>query len=215
MMERARRVAWGWIAFFTLFTAFQFLRGKRLFDYAAYIVILAALLALNRRFTLPPVTVWCFGLATLAHAAGTIAFTYQGVPDVSLYHDLFLGGNYDLFTHFYGLALFTAGMLAWFFGHHKPTPLLVAMVALAMVGSGSLIEMAEYTGYRFFGFGWGAFAFGAGDNSANFGPWGDSITDQFANVAGIALGFLAWWLWSRRQKQPSLRQVSRISGDKP
>jgi len=196
-MERARRVAWGWIAFFALFTVFQFLRGKRLFDYVAYIIILAALLALNKRFTLPVVTVWCVGLATLMHALGTIAFTYQGVADVSLYHDMFFWGNYDLFTHCYGLALFSFGMLVWFYDHHKPTPLLVTVSALALIGSGALIEMTEFAGYRLFGFGWGAFAFGAGDNSANFGPWGDSMTDLYANLVGIAIGFLIWALWRR------------------
>ncbi len=205
-MERARQVAWGWIAFFALFTLVQAVRGKWLFDYAAYIAILGALLLFNKRFTLPSATVWCFGLATLMHALGTIAFTYHGVPDVSLYHDVFFGGNYDVFTHLYGLCVFTVGMLAWFFAHHKPTPLLRTTVFLAMMGCGAAIEMTEFAGYSLFGFGWGAFAFGAGDNSTNFGPWGDSMTDLYANLVGIALGFLVWWVLRSRVERKKKRR---------
>ncbi len=205
-MERARQVAWGWIAFFALFTIVQYLRGKFLFDYIAYIAIISALLLASRRFTVPTATVWCFGMATMMHAIGTIAFTYHGIPEVSLYHDMFFGGNYDLFTHFYGLCVFTVGMLIWFFEHHKPTPLLMFTVGLAMIGSGALIEMTEFAGYSLFGFGWGAFAFGAGDNSMNFGPWGDSMTDLYANLIGIMLGFFVWTLvtfYTRRTKAKS------------
>ena len=63
------------------------------------------------------------------------------------------------------------------------------MVAISiMVAFGAFIEISEYWGFRYIGFGESYLGFGAGDNSQNFGPWENSSLDTTLNFMG---GFLA------------------------
>ncbi len=192
----AKKTAWFWIIFYVLFTLFLYVfKGVKLYDFAVYILILVIILLVTKRIRVPAASVWLFGIATLPHVIGMIPFEINGEL-ISLYHHSNFVGNYDLMTHFVGLLFLTIGFLHFYY-HYNPrlSRLTVFLLFFALIGFGTMIEVSEYVGYRFFGFGWGLFQFGEGDNSTNFGPWGDSITDTIANIAGISTGFISYFLF--------------------
>ena len=60
----------------------------------------------------------------------------------------------------------------------------VIIAFLFVLATGAFVEILEYWGFIFVGFGEGYLGFGAGDNSQNFGPWENSSLDLTFNLAG-------------------------------
>lgn len=175
-----------WIVFYIVVAMLAFRSDERFFDLITYISIFIFILIIGRKINIPSVSVWFFGAATLFHIAGVFPFELDG-KTVSLYY---LYANYDILCHFGGFLLFCIGFLLLYYANHpNPSKFDIAIVLLALVGAGVLMEVSEYLGYRLFGFGEGYLRFGDGDNSANFGPWGDSMTDTISNILGIVSGF--------------------------
>jgi len=198
---RQKIIAWSFIAFYSLFTLYQFLFNDiKLFDYVIYICLLVVLLFFIKKVTIPSTAVLLFGLAPIFHTVGTIPFLLNG-QETSFYTDSFLGGNYDLLTHFMGFLMIALAVLQIYYANvaKKISSVVLFLLFFALIGVGTCIELAEFTGYRLFGFGLGAFQFGDGDNSMNFGPWGDSMTDTYANVLGIIVAFILFFRYKYRK----------------
>ena len=194
---KSKTVTWMWIIFYISIAAIIFRFDERFLDLVGYIPLFAFILVVGRKIEIPPVSVWLFGAGTLLHVAGIFPFKVDG-QTLSLYY---LYANYDILCHLFGFLLFCVGFLYVYYANHKnPSKLDIAIVLLALVGTGSFIEVSEYLGYRLFGFGEGYLRFGEGDNSTNFGPWGDSMTDSIANVLGILIGFVSYILINYRQR---------------
>ncbi|MFH1849152.1 MAG: hypothetical protein ABH879_03105 [archaeon] len=182
MLTNPRAILRFWILLYVLATLIIYLRGQLLYDYMVYVVMFALLLRFYRY--VPAFSAWTLGLGTLWHAAGVFPFQVSG-ETVTLYSHY---SQYDLFTHFCGFLMLTLGILHIYVSNHKRTRADIVILLVAVIGLGAVMEISEYLGYRFFGYGEGWIRFGDGDNSANFGPWGDSMTDSIANVAGVILG---------------------------
>lgn len=187
----SKSVVWGWIVFYALIAVFTFRSDERFADLITYTSLFVFILIAGRLIKIPSVSVWLFGAGTLWHVIGVFPFKLDG-KTVSLYY---LYTHYDILCHFAGFLLFSIGFLYLYSANRlNPSKLDIAIVLLALVGAGALIEVSEYLGYRLFGFGEGYLQFGDGDNSMNFGPWGDSMTDTLANIGGIISGFLVYYL---------------------
>lgn len=184
---KSKNIAWIWIIFYLLVAILIFRSDERFADLVTYVSIFVFILIVGRTIIIPSVSVWLFGAATLTHIAGVFPFNMNG-KEVSLYY---IYGNYDIFCHLFGFILFSIGLFCLYKANHKnPSKLDITIVLLALVGAGAIIEVSEYVGYRLFGIGEGYLKFGEGDNSNNFGPWGDSMTDSISNIAGILIGFI-------------------------
>ena len=183
---KSKTVAWIWIAFYIIVALLVFRSDERFADLITYVSIFIFILIVERVIKIPPASVWLFGAGTLPHIVGVFPFEIDG-KIVSFYY---LYANYDALCHFVGFCFFCIGFLILYYSNRtNPSKFDIALVLFALVGAGALIEVSEYIGYRLFGFGEGYLRFGDGDNSANFGPWGDSMTDTISNILGIVSGF--------------------------
>ena len=204
---KSKTIAWIWITFYVVVALFAFRSDERFVDLITYTIVFVFILILGRTIIMPSVSVWLFGTATLLHIAGVFPFNLDG-REVSFYY---LYANYDTFCHLLGFVLFSIGFLYLYYANHKgPSKLEITIVLFALIGAGAIIEVSEYVGYRLFGIGEGYLRFGDGDNSTNFGPWGDSMTDSIANIIGVLVGFISYILM--RHKIPlnnNIRPESR------
>jgi len=142
---------------------------------------------LHCKYDFPPFIAFLAGFIFIPHLVG-YAFLYNLA--LFQYHG-------DWIVHF--VASFIGSIVALYFLRVRLlteqrlwVPFFLAF-ALVITG-GTMVEIIEYWGFIFYGFGESYLGFGAGDNSQNFGPWENACLDMTFNVAGVLAG-LALYGW--------------------
>lgn len=194
----AKIILWSWISFYVSLGIIQHLfNNKPFWDYMPIVIFLLLLLHCQKIYGIPPLSAALIGSSALLHSLGTIPINWDG-EIISLYNSAFFLGNYDIISHFLSFVAAAYAILLFLMANGIRISLLsLAILLFVLAGMGAFIEMTEFASYYFFGYGWGVFAFGDGDNSSNFGPWGDSMTDSFANLLGILVGMVLFLASSR------------------
>lgn len=115
-----------------------------------------------------------------------------------LYEMVSLNYHGDWIIHFIG-----TGIAAIVFMYHirkinciKDRIIITTVIsfALTMTG-GTILELAEYWGFIFFGLGNSYLGFGVGDNSQNFGPWENASLDMTFNLIGAFVGLALYYVY--------------------
>jgi hypothetical protein len=163
-----------------------FLLQRRLiaFDAFSAVAIYSIIIYINRRYCVSIPSAIMTGLIFVPHLLGVLGL--YSYPIFNYHMDKVI----HIFTTFfasYSIMDFVAAR-KYFAGRIGGAFFIAVAVTMAF---GSCVEISEYWGFRFIGYGEGYLGFGAGDNSQNFGPWEDSSQDQTANLAGALLGGLA------------------------
>jgi hypothetical protein len=144
----------------------------------------------RKEIKFPAFAIFLFGLSIFFNTLGNFPFDFGNETRI-----LFSFEYYDILIHFFGFFLFTIGILIAYHSKYLRLDLIIFLsIVLALLGIGAIIEIFEYSGFVLFGFGSGWLMFGEGDNSSNFGPWGDTSTDMIANLMGILLGFAVYYV---------------------
>lgn len=199
-----RRLFLVWALFYLLISLYYLVTGINDFHIINSIALLVlSFLTRNLDWNIPRSAVWLFGLALLFNTLGV--FPIQISEDVANLYSL---EHYDTLAHLIGMMLFSLSVfLTYRYVQERLKVLHIGILFFALFGIGACLEITEYSGYRLFGYGAGWLRFGEGDNSTNFGPWGDSMTDMLANLIGITCGLLLLAIsvkvenfWNKRKK---------------
>ncbi|MBW2991828.1 hypothetical protein KY345_01260 [Candidatus Woesearchaeota archaeon] len=185
---KQRIVLWFFLVLYSLFALYElFFYGEQLYEYIFYGIFLIILIVKIKKLRIRTLTAVLIGLVPFLHTVGMIPFFVNG-EQITIYGTRFwFGYSFDFITHIFGFLIVTLIALQVIKNYRK-TALVIMFFAL--IGLGTCFELNEFYGYYVFGFGEGAFHFGEGDNSKEFGPWGDSMTDTVANILGIILGYV-------------------------
>ena len=133
------------------------------------------------------------GLAFLPHVLGVYG----------LYELASLNYHYDWIVHISTGIISTIAIMCFllhktYFEKKFMISFLIAIAVTSLFGS--VIEMSEYWGFRFIGWGEGYLGFGVGDNSANFGPWENSSLDTSFNLLGSVIALGVYFIFRKLKK---------------
>lgn len=169
------------------------------------------------RLTLPIFTIVILGHIT--HAMGV--FGWYSINPGPI--------QYDHITHLLGsigIALITYRFISQFMDEKpftKKNLLLLGTIFFAASGVGAIVELSEFLGYLFLGFGdAGALFFGAGDGviglegtdlmDAIGGGWINLGWDLTYNTLGVLIGMSIMWIshwWTKKEDEPLHSEVWR------
>ncbi len=136
----------------------------------------------------------------IALLAGLI-FVPHEIGVMGLYGNPFWNYNVDIIIHLVTAFLSTFVILSFMLQNFTKRFLFAALIAFTLtITIGSLLEAAEYWGFRTVGLGEGYLGFGEGDNSKNFGPWEDSSQDTTNNFLGSFFAILLSYLFFTLRK---------------
>ncbi len=157
---------------------------------------------ISRKYSLPPIFAFfmCFGL--FFHSIGFYKFIpYNEYYIGDLYGSALFYYNYDFFVHF--MAYLCAGIaLSSFLLPRLAVRRFFAcfIIVMALVGTGVMIEITEYTGFRYLGYGMGFMMYGEGDFTEDQGPWDNTILDMTCNLIGSIIGVSLFYFLYYRKK---------------
>ncbi|HLP80273.1 MAG TPA: hypothetical protein VK158_06555 [Acidobacteriota bacterium] len=188
-----RIILWIYLLGFLAFACVDVFFSKltALDNLTAVVLVLVALLV-GRKYRITKAAAICIGLVFVPNLLG-----HLGGYSLNIFEY-----NYDKIVHLF-TAFFTSISLFLFVRANSRKPRLYKIATLAFVMTiafGALVEVAEYWGFVFIGFGDGYLGFGSGDSGKNFGPWEDSSVDTTCNVAGSLVGVFAALLAIRIKK---------------
>ncbi|MBN1386173.1 hypothetical protein JW968_04330 [Candidatus Woesearchaeota archaeon] len=140
------------------------------------------LYAVRKKYQINPYLMVMGSLGILLHGLGTFGW-YSTEP---------FGIRYDHYTHFFGAFVFCLIVFNYLYetargnGISRGRKLFeIALFSIMIsLGFGSIIEITEYVGFRFFGPGEGILFYGTGD----FGEWQNTILDIIFNLIGALFG---------------------------
>ena len=181
---------WFFIIAYSAFGLYNFFAyGSQLYEYFFISVFFLVIFFRIKRFKLSSSIIILMALVPFLHTVAMIPFFVNG-EEFTIYNSQF-NYQFDFITHVAGFVIASLIALQIIYNKNKKVKVWVlTAVFFALIGLGACFEQCEFYGYYVFGFGKGTFHFGEGDNSANFGPWGDSMTDITANIIGIMIGYL-------------------------
>lgn len=152
---------------------------------AAGFCIFFFFIAIN--FIVRPFIAFMAGLIFMPHILGIMG----------MYELASLNYHYDWLVHFSSAFVSVIAILGFLLDNTKYTRKFFysSFIALAAtMAFGAVLELSEYWGFIFIGFGEGYLGFGAGDDSNNYGPWENSSLDSTLNLIGSFAGILIYGL---------------------
>ncbi|MEK6847051.1 MAG: hypothetical protein AABY16_02700 [Nanoarchaeota archaeon] len=186
---------------FLLYAYYSYSSGETAYISDSFIFIgaLLVLYFLRRKFDISELSFILVIIASVLHLSGVFGW-YNQSPFII---------QYDHLTHLVGLFAIAAvvfDIMKIYFGKSKFTNfMLLAMMFLASLGIGSVVEQVEYIGYLKFGTGAGLLRFGGlGDtvlNDENLramdiigGGWINTMLDLNYNFLGALFGILFMYI---------------------
>jgi hypothetical protein len=197
-MKKSRNIFLAYFIFYFILGIY-YLINKRLVAVDAFIAAAFCLffIYINKKYSLSTFTAFIAGFIFMPHIIGV--FGLYGYAKIH-YH-------YDWIAHFTSTLIATIAILNFLYSQKYFSKRLFSacLIALSVIVTfGAFMEMSEYWGFRFIGFGEGYLGFGQGDNSQNFGPWENSSLDTTFNFVGSLFAVLVYALYvfvKKRQRK--------------
>jgi len=194
--------------FFILFYGLQFLLSPIFdtpkIDLAFLTVVMIFGYILHKKYRWNSVVAYALGFSMFFHSVGfysIIPYNQYYVGD--LYGAPQLSYHYDWIVHALGFMFGAIGLCGLLFHNMKKalksSLLVLFLIFLIAMGIGSLIEIAEYSGFETFGYGTGFLRYGAGDSAPEQDPWANASIDMIFNLAGIVIGLGLYFTFARKK----------------
>lgn len=163
-----------------------------LIDFFTVISLLIFAFILHLFYRFEKIVPIALSIGFLFHIAGL----YKIIPYNPYYYGNLYGApqlmyHYDWIVHTIGTGFLAIGFSSITYPYLKKAfrsrLAIFLIILLAVIGMGSLNEVAEFVGYGFYGYGEGFLEFGTGDFSPDSGPWSNTCTDMLNNIIGGAV----------------------------